>query len=107
MTPVSLGPPSGQFVLSGLNWQFQFAPVTSLMMSGLPAPPPPVLLLVVPHAATTKPAAPSRTPSDLSRLIICLALRCRFQPECDVASGTPAGRFPGGRVGALFVGLAL
>src|SRR5215467_13486190 len=58
MTPVSLGPPSGQFVLSGLNWQFQLAPVTSLMISGLPPLallPPPLL----PQPAAAKPAAQS------------------------------------------------
>src|SRR5215469_6430627 len=57
MTPVSLGPPSGQFELSGLNWQFQLAPVTSLMISGLPpleAPPP-----LLPQPAAAKPAAQS------------------------------------------------
>src|SRR5215475_5623745 len=59
MTPVSLGPPSGQFELSGLNWQFQLAPVTSLMISGLPDPPLALLPPLLPQPAATKPAAQS------------------------------------------------
>src|SRR5271166_3407573 len=72
MTPVSLGPPSGQLVLSGLNWQFQFAPVTSLMISGLPAPAPapalPPLLALLPQPAATSPAAESAAASAMGLL---------------------------------------
>src|SRR5258708_6507596 len=74
MTPLSLGPPSGQLVLGGVDWQFPVAPVTSLMIGGLPAPPPvlvPVPVLVPQAAAAvSRPATPTTTPSDL-RLLMC------------------------------------
>src|SRR5580693_353313 len=79
MTPVSLGPPSGQFVLSGLNWQFQFAPVTSLMISGspAPAPEPPPLPAVLPQPAATSAAVESAAAS----AIVLLRLTTVVLPE--------------------------
>src|SRR5580692_4623175 len=91
MTPVSLGPPSGQFVLRGLNWQFQFAPVTSLMISGLPALDPvlPLLLLLLPQAAAavSRLTAPIATPIDLRRIMCCLALQGRVLPVWSGRAG--------------------
>src|SRR5215467_7657618 len=76
MTPVSLGPPSGQFVLSGLNWQFQFAPVTSLIISGFPVAAPPLEVLL-PQPAASSAAAESAAPS----AIVLLRLTTLVLPE--------------------------
>jgi hypothetical protein len=47
-----------------LNWQFQFAPVTSLMISGLPAPAPVLELGVLfPQPAAASNAAESAAAS--------------------------------------------
>src|SRR5580658_7804262 len=70
------GPYSSQltFSLNGLNWQVQVDPL-SLEMVSVPVGPDALLEPVVPpQAAASRPAAPMRTPSDLRRLIVCLAL---------------------------------
>src|ERR1700735_4625230 len=73
MTPVSDGPPCGQAAkFSGLNWQFQFDPVTSLMTRGVSAPAAPPLVLLLQPAATRLTAAtrPANTRKRFMSLVL-------------------------------------